>query len=77
MRGVIGGSSITGNVSSGNKLHCMTEDCVRRGAAWVERDEEAGVDSNGQPHGDRIRNLHVCMDCRDALVTNGWRDKQW
>lgn len=71
------GKTVTGNTATGTNLPCMTEDCPWIALVWLTKDEEAGVDSNGQSHGDRMKNMHVCGDCRDEMKERGWRIKQW
>ncbi len=74
---LIGGKTVTGTVATGTKLPCMTEDCPWSAQVWVTIDDEPGVDRNGQPHGSRRVNTHVCVDCRDEMTQRGWRVMSW
>ena len=71
------GKTVTGTTSTGTRLSCMTEVCEGYALVWITKDEEAGVDNNGQSHESRWVNMHVCGDCRNDMAERGWRIKQW
>ena len=71
------GKTVTGTTATGTNLPCMSEGCERIALVWITKDKEAGVDRNGQSHGSRRVNMHVCGNCRDELRERGWRIKTW
>ncbi len=63
---------------TGTRLPCMVEGCESAAVGWVTIDEESGWDINGQIHGDRVSNKHVCKEDRNDMISlGGWKWKQW